>query len=114
MLGVKQVNGVRGGGRGLGGVGGQGGGVGGQVGLPGVTQGQGEGRRRPPGGAGGGAAGQEPPQGPLQVTHEQGVDDGVHGAVAVPQPGEGVEEGEGYALAHCLGFGAGGGREGRE
>lgn len=49
-----------------------------------------------------GAAGQQPPQGPFEVTHEQRVDDGVHGAVTVAQPSDGIEEGRGNTLAYRL------------
>lgn len=86
----------------MGGVRGQGRrGAAGEVRLPRVVEGQGESWRWSPGRAQG-AAGQELPQGALEVPHEQRVDDGVHRAVAVAQPGDGVEEGEGDALAHCL------------
>lgn len=45
---------------------------------------------------------QEPAQGPLEVPHEEWVDDGVHGAVTVTQPRENVEEFWGDAVAHSL------------
>lgn len=102
LLGVQQVDGVRGRGRRVGGIRGQRGRwAAGQVGLPRVAQGQRERRRGSSGGAWG-AAGQQLPQRSLEVSHEERVDDGVHGAVAVAQPGDGVEEGEGDALAHRL------------
>lgn len=51
-----------------------------------------------------GAAGtrQEPAQRPLEVPHEEWVDDGVHGAVTVSQPREAIEEAWGDAVAHGL------------
>lgn len=49
-----------------------------------------------------GAAGKDLRQGSLEVPHEQRVDDGVHRAVAVAQPGDGIEERQRNALAHCL------------
>lgn len=76
-------------------------GAAGEVRLPRVVERQGEGWRRSPGRAQG-TAGQELPQSALEVPHEQRVDDGVHRAVAVAKPGDGVEKGEGDALAHCL------------
>ena len=45
---------------------------------------------------------QEPAQGPLEVPHEEWVDDGVHGAVTVTQPCEDIEEAWGDAVAHGL------------
>lgn len=45
---------------------------------------------------------QEPAQGPLEVPHEERVDDGVHGAVAVTQPREDIKELRGDAVAHGL------------
>lgn len=63
------------------------GGTGSAVGVPhGEGDGAGTGLPRAP------AAGQVFAHGPLEVPHEERVDDGVHGAVAVPQPGEHVEE----------------------
>ena len=97
MLGVKEVDGVRGGGGGLGRIRRQGGWLGRQVGFPGVAEGEREGRRGPPRGVGG-AARQEPPEGSFEVSHEEWVDDGVHGAVAVAQPGHGLKEGRGHTL----------------
>lgn len=103
VLGVQQVDRIGGGRRLVRRVGGQGGrGAAGQVRIPGVAEGEGEGGRRASGGPRG-AAGQELPQGAFKVSHEERVDDGVHRAVAVAQPGDGVEEGEGDALAHGLG-----------
>lgn len=51
-----------------------------------------------------GAAGtwHEPAQGPLEVPHEEWVDDGVHGAVTVTQPREAIEEAWGDAVTHGL------------
>lgn len=67
------------------------------VGVPhGEGDGAGPGLPRAP------AAGQVFAHGSLEVPHEERVDDGVHGAVAVPQPGEHVEEAGWDALAHCL------------
>uniref|UniRef100_A0A673ZG81 Transmembrane and coiled-coil domains 4 n=1 Tax=Salmo trutta TaxID=8032 RepID=A0A673ZG81_SALTR len=40
--------------------------------------------------------------GPFEVTHEQRVDNGVHGAVTVAQPSDGIEEGRGNTLAYRL------------
>jgi hypothetical protein len=34
----------------------------------------------------------EPAQGPLEVPHEEGIDDRVHGAITVSQPCEDIEE----------------------
>lgn len=76
-------------------------GAAGQVRLPGVAEGEGERRRRSSGWPRG-AAGQELAQSSLEVSHEQRVDDGIHGAVAVAQPGDGVKEGEGDTLTHSL------------
>lgn len=45
---------------------------------------------------------QEPAQGPLEVPHEEWVDDGVHGAITIPEPGEDVEEAWGDAVTHGL------------
>lgn len=105
LLGLEQVDGVCGGGRLVGGVRGQRRwGAAGQVGLPRVAERQRKRWRGSAGGAGGGgAAGQQLAQRSLEVPHEERVDDGVHGAVAVAQPGDGVEEGQGDALAHRLG-----------
>lgn len=67
------------------------------VGVPhGEGDGAGPGLPRAP------AAGQVFAHGSLEVPHEERVDDGVHGAVAVPQPGEHVEEAGWDTLAHCL------------
>lgn len=102
MSGVQQVHHVRGSRRLMRGVGGQQGwGAAGQVRLPGVAEREGERGGGSSGGAGG-AAGQQPAQRALEVPHEERVDDGVHGAVAVAQPGDGVEEGEGDTLTHSL------------
>jgi hypothetical protein len=46
---------------------------------------------------------QEPSQGPLEVPHEEWVDDGVQGAVTIPQPCEDIEEAWGDAVTHSLG-----------
>lgn len=103
VSGVQQVDRI-GGSRGLmRGVGGQARrGAAGQVGLPGVAEREGE-RGRRASGRPRGAAGQELPQSSLKVSHEQRVDDGIHGAVAVAQPGDGIKEGEGDTLTHSLG-----------
>lgn len=45
---------------------------------------------------------QEPAQGPLEVPHEEWVDDGVHGAITIPEPGKDVEEAWGDAVTHGL------------
>lgn len=66
--------------------------------------GRGEARLLLPGAAG---TRQEPAQGPPEVPHEERVDDGVHGAVAVAQPREDVKEPQGDAATHGL-EGAGG------
>lgn len=85
------------------GVGGQGRrGAADQVWLPGVAEREGE-RGRGSSGGPRGAAGQEFAQSSLKVSHEERVDDGIHGAVAVAQPGDGVKEGEGDTLTHSLG-----------
>ena len=88
LFGIEEVDGIRGGGGGLGRIrrhggrlGRQGGRLGRQVGVPGVAEGEREGCE-PPRGVGG-AAWQEPPEGSFEVSHEERVDDGVHGAVAV-------------------------------
>lgn len=74
-----------------------GGGVGSTVGVPhGEGDGAGPGLPRAP------AARQVPAHGPLEVPHEERVDDGVHGAVAVTQPGEHVKEAGGDAAAGGL------------
>lgn len=44
----------------------------------------------------------EPAQGPLEIPHEEWVDDGVHGAVTVSQPCEDIEEAWGDAVARSL------------
>lgn len=85
--------------RGVGGQWGRGAAV--QVWLSGVAEREGERRGRSSGWPGG-AAGQEPAQSSLKVSHEKRVDDGIHGAVAVAQPGDGVKEGEGDTLTHSL------------
>lgn len=73
------------------------GGTGSAVGVPhGEGDGAGTGLPRTP------AAGQVFAHGPLEVPHEERVDDGVHGAVAVPEPGEHVEEAGWDAAADCL------------
>lgn len=59
-------------------------------------------RRRRPAGRARGAARQQPAQSTLEVPHEERVDDGVHGAVAVAQPRDGVKKRQGDALAHRL------------
>lgn len=48
------------------------------------------------------AAGQVLGHGPLEVPHEERVDDGVHGAIAVTQPRQHVKEVCGDAVAGCL------------
>lgn len=102
VSGVQQVHHICGSRRLTRGVGGQWGrGAAGQVWLPGVAEREGE-RGGRSSGRPGGAAGQEPAQSSLKVPHEERVDDGVHGAVAVAQPGDGVKEGEGDALTHSL------------
>lgn len=74
-----------------------GGSAGPAVGVPhGEGDGAGPGVPRAP------AAGQVLAHGPLEVPHEERVDDGVHGAVAVAEPGEHVEEAGGDAAADCL------------
>lgn len=98
MLCVIQVDGACGGG--LSGIRSQGGGLCcGQVGLTRVAEGE---LRRGSAGRAGRAAGQQSPQGPFEVTHEQRVDNGVHGAVTVAQPSDGIEEGRGNTLAYRL------------
>lgn len=73
------------------------GGAGSAVGVPhGEGDGTGTGLPRAP------AAGQVFAHGPLEVPHEERVDDGVHGAVAVPQPGEHVEEAGRDTATDCL------------
>lgn len=73
------------------------GGAGSAVGVPhGEGDGAGTGLPRAP------AAGQVFAHGPLEVPHEERVDDGVHGAVAVPEPGEHVEEAGRDTAADCL------------
>lgn len=59
-------------------------------------------RRRRSSGWPRGAAGQELTQSSLKVSHEEWVDNRIHGAVAIAQPGDGVKEGEGDTLAHGL------------
>lgn len=76
-------------------------GAAGQVRLPGVAEREGKRGRRSSGWPRG-AAGQELTQSSLEVSHEQRVDDWIHGAVAVAQPGDGVKEGEGDTLTHSL------------
>lgn len=99
---IQQVHRVSGSRRLMRGVGGRGRrGAAGQVWLPGVAEREGE-RRRRSSGRPRGAAGQELPQGSLEVPHEQRVDDWIHGAVAVAQPGDGVKEGQRDTLAHSL------------
>lgn len=48
------------------------------------------------------AAGQVLGHGSLEVPHEERVDDGVHGAVAVTKPGEHVKEAGRDAVTYCL------------
>lgn len=74
------------------------GGAGPAVGVP---HGQGDGAG--PGLCGAPAAGQEFAHGSLEVPHEEWVDDGVHGAVAVAQPGEHIEESSWDTATNCLG-----------
>lgn len=61
---------------------------------PGAAVGIPEGERNPAGPAfpRAGTTGQVLGHGPLEVPHEERVDDGVHGAVAVAQPGQEVEK----------------------
>ena len=99
MLCIIQVDGVCGSGGGLSGIGSQGRGLCGQVGLTRVAEGE---LRRGSVGRAGRAAGQQSPQGPFEVTHEQRVDNGVHGAVTVAQPSDGIEECRGNTLAYRL------------
>ena len=73
------------------------GGAGSTVGVPhGEGDGAGMGLPRAP------AAGQVFAHGPLEVPHEERVYDGVHGAVAVPEPGEHIEEAGRDTAADCL------------
>lgn len=102
MFGIQQVDRVRGGGRWLGGVGVQRrGGVAGNVGLPWVTQRDGESWWGSSRGARG-TAGQKLCQSSLEVPHEQWIDDGVYGAITVTQPGDGIKKLQWDTLAHCL------------
>lgn len=48
------------------------------------------------------AAGQVFAHGSLEVPHEEWVDDGVHGAVAISQPGEHIKEASRDTVTHCL------------
>lgn len=66
----------------------------------GIPHGQGDGAGPRLGGAP--AAGQEFAHGSLEVPHEEWVDDGVHGAVAVAQPGEHIEESSWDTVTNCL------------